>query len=295
MLLKSLTLNSIRAFSREAKITFQPGMNLIVGINGVGKSTILDTVRIMLSKVLPEFTAANAKSIVLAFNSGHVTVGRQSLSATLIFHAVNIDFQYFVQQHRETYGHVSENDENLEDEIERLDRRRRIEERRLKDRSYTVENTQQLTSNPEKIPTSLKSAKSQPLVLYFSPHRSLTSMKAPKKGSGQSLAFVEAFAERELNPRAFAEWMIVQDALTAEDARKDIQQQALKQAVESFLPDCSNLRAIQEPEPTLVIDKAGKTVDIRQLSDGERSMLVLVMDLARRLSIASPNLKNPRE
>ncbi len=292
MQLRHLTLTHIRAFS-HAEITFQPGMNLIVGINGVGKSTILDAVRIMLSQVLPKFTAA--KSSNLAFNIGDITIGQEFLTANLLFHAINIDFRYLVQQQREEYGYVSDSDENLEDEIERLDRRLRIEERRLKDRSYTVENLQQLTSNPEKIPNNLKSAKSQPLALYFSPHRSLTSMKAPKKGSGQALAFLDALTERELQPRAFAEWMIVQDALIAEDPQKGIQRQTLKQAVEQFLPGCANLRAISEPEPTLVIDKAGKTIDIRQLSDGERSMLALVMDLARRLSIANPNLEDPRQ
>jgi predicted ATP-binding protein involved in virulence len=290
MLLKSLTLTNVRAFN-QAEITFQPGMNLIAGINGVGKSTILDAIRIMLSQALPRFTAA--KSSNLAFNIGHITVEKDFLVATLKFHASNIDFQYSAPKLREEHGYISESDENLEAEIEQLDRRRRIEERRLQDRGYTFDKHQQLTSIPEKLPNNLKTAKSQPLALYFSTHRSLTNMRKPKEASGQALAFVEALSERELQPRAFAEWMLVQDALMSEDTQKNIRGQTLKQAVELFLPEFNNLRAISEPEPTLVLDKAGKTLDIRQFSDGERGMLALVMDLARRLMIANPLLDDP--
>lgn len=119
-------------------------------------------------------------------------------------------------------------------------------------------------------------------------------MKAPKKGAGQALAFIDTFSERELQPRAFAEWLLVQDALMSEDAQENNRgHNTLKQAVERFLPECHNLRAVREPETTLLVDKADKTLDIRQLSDGERGMLALVMDLARRLSQANPHLDDP--
>jgi predicted ATP-binding protein involved in virulence len=40
----------------------------------------------------------------------------------------------------------------------------------------------------------------------------------------------------------------------------------------------------------LLIDKAGTTLDIHQLSDGERGTLALALDLTRRLSQANPHL-----
>ncbi|MCX6584290.1 MAG: AAA family ATPase [Candidatus Aminicenantes bacterium] len=43
-------------------------------------------------------------------------------------------------------------------------------------------------------------------------------------------------------------------------------------------------------ESSLVIDKAGKSLKIEQLSDGEKMLLLVVSDLARRLSIANPRL-----
>ena len=43
----------------------------------------------------------------------------------------------------------------------------------------------------------------------------------------------------------------------------------------------------------MIIDKNGVTLDVRQLSDGERSVLALVLDIARRLSQANPTLADP--
>jgi len=49
MNVQKLTLSNLRCFKNE-EFNFNPGMNLIVGINGVGKSTILEALFIMLSK-----------------------------------------------------------------------------------------------------------------------------------------------------------------------------------------------------------------------------------------------------
>lgn len=45
----------------------------------------------------------------------------------------------------------------------------------------------------------------------------------------------------------------------------------------------------------LVVDKGDKKVEVNQLSSGEKSLLVLVADLARRLALANPLSKNPLE
>ena len=51
MKLKSLTLTNFRIFE-QATFDFQPGMNLIVGINGTGKSSVLDALRVLFSSIL---------------------------------------------------------------------------------------------------------------------------------------------------------------------------------------------------------------------------------------------------
>ena len=64
MKIKRLELNSFRIFE-QATFDFQPGMNLIVGINGIGKSSVLDALRMLLAQALPNFTAAENPPTVL--------------------------------------------------------------------------------------------------------------------------------------------------------------------------------------------------------------------------------------
>ncbi|MEI2418783.1 AAA family ATPase, partial [Arthrospira platensis SPKY2] len=45
MQINHLKITNFRGFE-QAEFEFQPGMNLIVGINGVGKSSVLDALRI---------------------------------------------------------------------------------------------------------------------------------------------------------------------------------------------------------------------------------------------------------
>jgi len=59
------------------------------------------------------------------------------------------------------------------------------------------------------------------------------------------------------------------------------------------LPDYKNLRPDPESDSRLLIDHGRITLDVSQLSDGERGVLALVLDLARRLSQANPSLGDP--
>jgi predicted ATP-binding protein involved in virulence len=69
--------------------------------------------------------------------------------------------------------------------------------------------------------------------------------------------------------------------------------QAVRAAIESFT-GFSELRIRRTPLRMTVI-KHSLELSVAQLSDGERNMLALVGDLARRLSILNPSLGNPNE
>ena len=64
--------------------------------------------------------------------------------------------------------------------------------------------------------------------------------------------------------------------LGREDPRAKKHLAALSRAAKGFLPECRHLRAETSPKPRLLVDKGRLTLDVRQLSDGERGMLALV-------------------
>lgn len=74
----------------------------------------------------------------------------------------------------------------------------------------------------------------------------------------------------------------------------DNQLQSVKSAISYFLDTIENVwidRSLQPP--VMMVEKDGKDLNINQLSQGEKSLLALVGDIARRLAILNPSLDDP--
>lgn len=74
---------------------------------------------------------------------------------------------------------------------------------------------------------------------------------------------------------------------------KDRQLNAVRTAIDEFMPDFSNLRVRRKPRLHMSIDKRKETLNVLQLSQGEKSLMALVGDIARRLAMMNPSLENP--
>lgn len=74
---------------------------------------------------------------------------------------------------------------------------------------------------------------------------------------------------------------------------KDRQLTAVRTAIHQFMPHMDNLRVRRRPRLHMAIDKNGETLDVAQLSQGEKSLMTLVGDIARRLAMLNPALENP--
>lgn len=74
---------------------------------------------------------------------------------------------------------------------------------------------------------------------------------------------------------------------------KDRQLTAVRTAIRQFMPHMDNLRVRRRPRLHMAIDKNGETLNVAQLSQGEKSLIALVGDIARRLAMLNPALENP--
>ncbi len=75
----------------------------------------------------------------------------------------------------------------------------------------------------------------------------------------------------------------------------DRQLNAVRRAIKSFMPDFDNLRVKRKPRLQMVVNKNGEQLDVAQLSQGEKCLMSLVGDIARRLAMMNPALENPLE
>ena len=273
MKLRRLSVNNLRAFD-QAAFDFHPEFTLLVGINGVGKTTVIETLRICLSRLLPRFTASRIRP--KAFNDDDIQVGAAALTVELD-HSINSKpYKLLIYKNRER-SIIHEPVSALEQTPAKLDR-------------------ETLTPDFGPKARAMKKAQAQPLGLYFGTQRSLASYEQPmarKASGGQATAFAYALVERPLRLTEFASWMLAQEELSSKLPRAGKHLNALRSAVDRFLPECADLRAVFDLQPKLLVDKQSKTLDARQLSNGERGMLALVLDLATRLSQANPELDDP--
>lgn len=273
MRIKQLKIVNLRGF-KHAELEFTSGMNLLVGVNGVGKTTVLDALRICLSKILIDITKSRGRKI--PFVDEDIRVQSNYMTVKCTFELQDHDFTFFV--HKNLESSIPLDSGNLREQV--------------------IITPDKDGYNPP-LPTfyhNLKNVSSNPLVLFFSTRRSLVSdaISSNKKAAGgRAGAYAEALVSRELRLAEIAHWMHAQEKLGDERPLGLKHLSALQKATEHFLPECKNLRAEISPKPRLIIEKGGMTLDIRQLSDGERGIFALVLDLAKRLSQANPQLDDP--
>ena len=296
MRVTSLKLTNVRAVE-TAEFRFQPGFNLIVGVNGVGKSTVLDALRICMSRILPSTTESRAKA--MSFATGDIRSGFPFLDAELSVTIGVDEFRFTRRQWREVLA--ADEDENLKKlrreilDSERLRDRKRNLLREL-DESHGVSDTDAFAPSKTELKSAAYTALIAPNCVFFSTNRSVASYVSNAKSraaGGKSAAYAEALVPRPMYLAQIADWMRVQKALAKEQSTAERHLQVLRSAVDRFLPNYENLRPSDEKSSRLLIDQGGIELDVGQLSDGERGVLALVLDLARRLSQANPSLEDP--
>ncbi|WP_459926322.1 AAA family ATPase [Flavobacterium covae] len=141
------------------------------------------------------------------------------------------------------------------------------------------------------------------LGIYFSTRRSLIvnqTAKVVKSKFSYAAAYVDTLSDtRSFNIKMFADWYKTRKELAKEnptDTKYNKVIQLIQEAIYTFLPEFSELDLDLDDitkELTFCIKKGEKKLNFTQLSDGERGILALVFDIARRLIIANDYAENP--
>lgn len=291
MKLEALSLAHCGGFE-QLDIAFEPDVTLIAGVNGVGKSTILRALAVVLSRAMPEFTPS--RSAPLYFSDDDIHGDRASLEVSAL---IQVDGQT-----------INAGVQRLRAADEKGDRVILLRQagaasadtdfaQALRARTLTGDLEAGMKETRAAL-ASLKSAAHPPLAVYFSPKRQLPgqprSLPTEAKPFEPSVAFGRALHDREVELREFMHWFRTQERLgAASEPRRLIVLDALRAVVSQLVPEFSNLRIQEHPRLGFVVDKRGQPFYLHQLSDGERGLLALVFDLTRRLTIANPDSDNP--
>ena len=264
-----------------AEFKFQPGFNLVAGINGVGKTTVLLALAACLSNVVKHANRLRSKSIGLS--NVDIRAGTAALD-------VQCGFEYGHGQ--EPFGYIFH--KSRESAVPRRD-----SVGQPRKQTFDTPDIGDFDGTPPP-PSTGSEPGGRPLAILFSTNRSVPSNQAPGKSAaagGVTAAFSGALANnRELLLTEFKAWMKVQEEISSERPIAKRVLGAFGDALTRFLPDYSYLHLADENDDTgelLLIRGGTAALPIQQLSDGERGVLAIVLDLTRRLAQANPTMENP--
>ena len=274
-----LELASIRAIP-AAGFRFQPGFNLVVGADGVGKSTVLDALAVCLSAFVRR--ANKLPRYEMSFDLFDIRMGASALDVVCEIEAGAENARYGYALHKSRESAVPRGNKAGMPREQVHD---------TPDRAEFVGESPPAASGD--------APGGRPLAILFSTNRAAPSGRTPPKSAtagGVNAAFSDALSNRRgLHLTEFEAWMRVQKVLSSERPTAKCVLGAFDTAVTRFLPDYRNLRLGGESASGsfLLIDRGAATLPVRQLSDGERGMLAMVLDLTRRLAQANPEMIDP--
>lgn len=290
MKLEHLSLANCGGFE-QIDIYFEKDVTLIAGVNGVGKSTLLKALAVVLSRAMPEFTPSRSTALYFTDDNIHGDKSSLEVSARLQINGqtINAGVQRLraakEQGDRFMLLRQPKTTEEAIDFVESL-------------RARTL--TGDLEAGIKETRTTLaklKNTANPPLAIFFTPKRQLPGQPRTlpvAKPFDPSIAFGRALHDREVELREFMHWFRTLEKLgVSNDSRRLKVLDALRTVVRELVPEFTNLRIQESPRLGLMVDKSSQPFFLHQLSDGERGLLALVFDLTRRLAIANPESDNP--
>lgn len=269
MRILELNIKNYRAFKDEISFNFKQNLTVIAGVNGRGKTAILESLALILSRLLPQISFA--KSGYRPLKPTDVHEGQRIFSIAIKVNCAGIPIEYELVQ-----------DFNLNKTIV------------SKLAPAVIESIKNAYGDPS------RSDDQAPLAVYYTTDRAgyWFPRKAPQAVSfGQAMAYNGALSNRTVDYKDFiARFRVVSTPIEDNSGYGRIWREktlsAINAAIEQFMEGITNVE-IEHAPPKLLIQKGNEILDIRQLSDGERSLLAMISDLGRRLALANPELENP--
>ena len=267
MKVKRLTMQAFRGID-DLTLEFHSNMTVLIGVNGVGKSSVLDCLTSLLSAWID--TVFEKRDHELHFNprddvkKGHqefhleVKLLLDSLEATFTTKALVKESQYSLTYDPRTNMDIS-----------------------FKQIQNLLENT--------------------PLIIYYSVERGFVGV-TPEQDSDAVNSRDKQYKSYGRSKPDFSEFLswfkyhedYEYEVKVNDDLKyRNIKLEAVRRSIPEFLSGFSNLRVRRHPEVRMTVEKQGQELIINQLSDGEKCLLAMVGDIARRLAIANPGLPDP--
>lgn len=279
MVVKRLKLANFRRFD-ALELSFATHLNVIVGVNGAGKSTIIGAIAKMLSWYVRRLASPSGTGVALPILESEIKMGAAAASIEVSVSDGAKDVAWALQKNVRGAPVLSA----------------KSDLRALNDHVKEVR---------ERCQGDIRSV---PMIVSYGVNRSVVDIPLRIKQKHQFSAldtYDDAF-ERSADFRRFFEWFRANEDIENERIADRVEQgggrgermgqnrelSAVRRSLALFLPEFSRWKIRRTPLRMEVL-KDGQSLNVEQLSDGEKCVVALVGDLTRRLVMANPGLADP--
>lgn len=268
MKLQDITVRGLRGIT-QLELPFGTGINVIAGINGAGKSSLLYAVEIALSWLKARLRSKSSNGIYPGSNDINTVLNRLYIRMEAIDNGQS--FSWVINRYSPSY------------------RKARVKSDFTQLTSFADSLMERFFNSDGKM--------NMPMFVKYSVNRSLIDVpvKVHKKHRLDIMDLYDEPLDAGVNLRSFYEWFREREDIENEkkvEARdfslQDPQLRAVRQALSRVLPEYSNLRTRRSKPAGFVLTKGDHELRVDQLSDGEKCYLTLIGDIARRLAIFNP-------
>ena len=273
MFLNRLRLENFRRF-KDVEMKFAKRLSVLVGINGAGKSSVLSAISTLLSWYVRRLVSPNGTGSGMAISERDIQTDALSSTIALVIDDVG----------REVSWSVSKTAKGAPIFDARSDLR-------------------ELTEYVKDLRVSKLA--SVPIIAAYTVNRSVLDipLRIKKHHEFSVLSAYDDAFDRAADFRRFFEWFRewedvenerIADTLSTGGVpyRANNELAAVRRALSRFLPEFSDWKIRRTPL-RMEVKKDGESLSVDQLSDGEKCMIALVGDLARRLVVANPEQEDP--
>lgn len=263
MRIKDIHIENFRGLQNVTLEALSPNLNLIVGINGAGKSSILDAVALVLSWFIARVQSKGGRGKEIPLED----ISNGSRRGCLIKLDLNNEGEW------ELFRSKSYNKER-KSQLENISK-------------FAGLLREELDHNP-KFPL--------PIVVHYGVDRTVLNRNTEGNNRQTNTDQLEAYKNAlngKVNFNEFFQWFRNEEDYENEIRIKnndfrDPSLETIRKALKTALPEFTDLK-VSRKKKALVVQKNGKEFQINQLSDGEKVYITLICDIARRLAIANPS------
>jgi predicted ATP-binding protein involved in virulence len=280
MKILSLELQNFKGL-KHSKIFLDGKSSILFGVNGVGKSTVLNAVNILFAQIINKVTQNKFKQNIslqvddIKFGES-IAIVKASISLGCKAEDINPTYTYSRTIERRTRFKTHKS--SVLHEIEEYFMAKYIEN---------------------------KEETNMPIYVNYGVNRAVYVVPIQRirnRHTFNKLSAFEKAIENKIDFRMFFEWFREQQEfennLKVNENRNyvDKQLRCVKRAILTMLSEdvFSDIKIMFNPV-RMVATKENENLKIEQLSDGEKCTLAMIGDLARRLALANPSLANPLE